>query len=106
MGKSVDSLGRYCAHELQHGAIKVNAKIAGKLFQKAMDGDTAALIFWTKTRMGWKETDRHEHEHRRTYDLDNVPDADLTRLESIFESARSAGGDQDGTGEEASGSVH
>lgn len=56
MGKSVDSLDRYCRHELDTGQLKVNAKIGGKLFQKAMAGDTTALIFWAKTRMGWKET--------------------------------------------------
>jgi hypothetical protein len=61
MGKSEDSLQRYCRDELDLGQLKVNAKIGGKLFQKAMSGDTASLIFWAKTRMGWKETDRLEH---------------------------------------------
>lgn len=56
MGKSADSLQRYCAEELRNGALKVNAQVGGKLFQKAMAGDTASLIFWCKTRMGWKET--------------------------------------------------
>ncbi len=42
--------------ELKNGGLKVNAQIGGKLFQKAMGGDTASLIFWAKTRMGWKET--------------------------------------------------
>jgi hypothetical protein len=61
MNKSVDSLDRYCRRELDYGALAVNAKIGGKLFQKAMAGDTASLIFWAKTRMGWKETQSHEH---------------------------------------------
>lgn len=56
MGKSEDSLQRHCASELKNGALKVNAQIGGKLFQKAMAGDTASIIFWCKTRMGWKET--------------------------------------------------
>ena len=56
MHKSEDSLQRYCREELDNGALKVNAKIGGKLFQKAMGGDTACLIFWCKTRLGWKET--------------------------------------------------
>lgn len=59
MDKSVDSLSRHCGDELKNGALKVNAKIGGKLFQRAMDGDTASLIFWAKTRMGWKETQLH-----------------------------------------------
>lgn len=56
LDKSVDSLDRHCRRELDSGVLKVNAAIGGKLFQKAMNGDTASLIFWAKTRMGWKET--------------------------------------------------
>jgi hypothetical protein len=61
IGRSVDSLDRHCRHQLDSGKFKANAKIGGRLFEKAMGGDTAALIFWAKTQMGWKETDRHEH---------------------------------------------
>lgn len=50
------TLRRYYEKELKNGALKVNAQVGGKLFQKAMGGDTASLIFWAKTRMGWKET--------------------------------------------------
>jgi len=61
IGKSVDWLDKHCRAELDFGALKVNAKIGGKLFQKAMAGDTASLIFWAKTRMGWKETAMVDH---------------------------------------------
>lgn len=61
MGKSEDSLQRYCRAELDLGQLRVNAKIGGKLFQRAMSGDTASLIFWAKTRMGWRETVQHDH---------------------------------------------
>ena len=40
---------------------KANAKIGGTLFNKAVNGDTSAAIFWAKTRMGWKETNVTEH---------------------------------------------
>lgn len=56
MGISETCLKKHCALELKNGALKVNAQVGGKLFQKAMSGDTASLIFWCKTRMGWKET--------------------------------------------------
>lgn len=56
MGVSETTLKNHCSDELKHGGLKVNAQIGGKLFQKAMGGDTAALIFWCKTRLGWKET--------------------------------------------------
>ena len=55
------TLRRYYEKELKNGALKVNAQVGGKLFQKAMSGDTASLIFWAKTRMGWKESTAVEH---------------------------------------------
>ena len=61
LGKCVDLLARECRDELDNGALKVNAKIGGKLFQKAMGGDTSALIWWSKTRMGWSEKQLLEH---------------------------------------------
>lgn len=74
MGKSVDSLGRYCGDELKNGALKVNAQIGGKLFQKAMAGDTASLIFWAKTRMGWKETQVSEFKGDATITFNRTAD--------------------------------
>lgn len=61
LDKSTDSLQRHCRHELDAGLLKVNARVGARLFKKAMDGDTASLIFWMKSRAGWKE--RHVFEH-------------------------------------------
>jgi hypothetical protein len=61
VGRSVDSLQRHCRAELDLGMLKANAQVAGKLYEKCMAGDTASLIFWAKTRMGWRETQAHEH---------------------------------------------
>ena len=36
------------------------AEIGGHLFNKAKGGDTAAQIFWLKTRAQWRETSRVE----------------------------------------------
>ena len=33
-----------------------NAKVAQSLFNQAINGNTSAAIWWTKSRMGWKET--------------------------------------------------
>ena len=41
--------------ELDKSHVEANAKVAGRLFQKALEGDTAAMIFWMKTRAGWNE---------------------------------------------------
>ena len=59
-GINVDTLQKYYKKELHRGAAKACAKVGNALFKKCMDGDTASLIFWAKTRMGWKETNTHE----------------------------------------------
>ncbi len=50
------TLRKYYRDELDHAAIKANAKVGGALFNKAVGGDTSSMIWWTKTRMKWKET--------------------------------------------------
>ena len=50
------TLRKHFRRELDTAKVKANAKIGGKLFSMAMAGNVPALIFWAKTRMGWKET--------------------------------------------------
>ena len=57
---SADTLVKYYQDELDEGRIDANATIAGTLFQQAKKGNTAAAIFWLKTRARWKETQAHE----------------------------------------------
>ena len=54
------TLRKYYRKELDQSLAKANATIGGKLFNKAKDGDVASMIFWLKTRAGWKETTVHE----------------------------------------------
>jgi hypothetical protein len=61
IGVNLSMLERECARELANGADEANAKVAAKLFQKCMRGDTIAMIYWTKTRLGWREVHRTEH---------------------------------------------
>jgi hypothetical protein len=35
--------------------------VGGALFNKAKGGDTAAMIFWMKTRAGWREKNEIDH---------------------------------------------
>ena len=60
VGVNTDTLSKYYDRELAEGKAKANSKVAQSLFQKATAGDTTAAIWWTKTQMGWKETQKHE----------------------------------------------
>ncbi len=57
---SSDTLTRKYRKELDDGRIDANAAIAQTLFQQAKSGNTTAMIFWLKTRAGWKETNVSE----------------------------------------------
>jgi hypothetical protein len=59
-GIHVDTLRAHFATELQSGKAKANAQVGKTLFQKAMGGDTTAMIWWSKTQMRWKEVQQHE----------------------------------------------
>lgn len=61
LGICVDTLAKYYRDELDNARTKANTQIGGALFRKALSGDTASLIFWMKTRAGWKETNVQEH---------------------------------------------
>jgi hypothetical protein len=54
-GIDEDTLNRYFKKELAQGKSKTNSQVGKKLFQRCMDGDTSALIWWSKTQMRWKE---------------------------------------------------
>ena len=61
-GIHVDTLRDKFATELVNGKAKANAQVGKGVFQKAMAGDTTAMIWWTKCQMGWKEPPRQlEH---------------------------------------------
>lgn len=55
-----DTLVKYYKKELEDGRIDANASIGQGLYQQAKKGNVAAMIFWLKTRAGWKETQAHE----------------------------------------------
>ena len=58
IGISIDTLERYYRDELDNSVVRANAKVAAKLFRKAIDGDDIkAQIFWLKTRARWREKD-------------------------------------------------
>lgn len=55
IGIDAKTLRKHYREELDQSMAKANAQIGGALFNKAKGGDTAAMIFWMKTRAGWRE---------------------------------------------------
>jgi hypothetical protein len=57
IGLSLNTLRKYFENELQQGVIKANTAVAQSLFETATkDKNVTAMIFWLKTRAGWKES--------------------------------------------------
>jgi len=56
IGIDEKTMRKYYREELNQATAKANATIGGALFNKAKNGDTAAQIFWMKTRARWRET--------------------------------------------------
>jgi hypothetical protein len=51
-----ETLAIHYRDELDLGVIEANAKVAETLFRQATkEGNTTAAIWWTKSRMGWRE---------------------------------------------------
>ena len=57
---SPKTLRKHFRDELDIGKIQANAKVAGALYQSALDGNVKAQTFWLKTVGGWQETGRVE----------------------------------------------
>ena len=56
-GINRETLAKHFQSEIVTGKAKANARVSKTLFQKIVeDNDTTAMIWWTKTQMGWRET--------------------------------------------------
>ena len=56
LGLTEKTLRKYFREELDSGELEANSKVAQTLFKMATSGEnTAAAIFWLKTRAGWRE---------------------------------------------------
>lgn len=56
------TLKKHYQKELDSAASIANSRISQTLFQKALDGDTTAMIWWTKSRMRWREHKEDQQE--------------------------------------------
>ena len=61
IGIDPKTLRKHYRKELDQSAAQANATIGGALFNKAKSGDTAAAIFWLKTKAGFRETQHIDH---------------------------------------------
>jgi len=57
-GIGVSTLRERFKENLEQGRAKAHAGIGKTLYQKAINGDVASLIWWTKTQMRWTEAPR------------------------------------------------
>ena len=93
-GISTETLTKYFADELISGKAKANSQVGRTLFQKAMGGDTTAMIWWTKTQMKWSETQKVEHTGKdggaiavSSVDLKGLDDTELAQMQALLQKA-------------------
>ena len=55
---------------VQNGKDKADLAVVGALYNKAMKGDTTAMIFWLKNRRPLEWRDRHDFDHKGNVKLD------------------------------------
>jgi hypothetical protein len=49
------TLNRHFREELKHGRALIHARVAAGITAKALTGDNAAMFFYAKAQMGWRE---------------------------------------------------
>ena len=82
------------ATAIKKGKAKANAFVGGKLMSLIKEGNPAAIIFYMKSRCGWRETVRQEItgaegdavkvETKQQYDLSKKSVSQLEALEAIL----------------------
>jgi hypothetical protein len=60
LGMSVETLMKLYRAEYEKGRREADTKVRKKLLDEALGGNTAALLFYCKTQLGMRETNRVE----------------------------------------------
>ena len=60
LGITSRTLRKHYRTELDTSLAEANSKVGGKLYNKAISGDTSAMIFWLKTRAGFREQEKQK----------------------------------------------
>ena len=61
------------ASAIKRGKAKANVFVGGKLMEKIRGGDTASIIFYMKSRCGWRDVERKEITGKDGKDLNVAP---------------------------------
>lgn len=61
LGMVRETIQRNYAEAWRRGKATAKAKVASKLYEKCMNGDTASIFFYLKTQAGWREVQRIDH---------------------------------------------
>lgn len=61
LGLDPKTLRKHYRDEIDNANMRCIAAVAGSLYQQAISGNTAAMIFWMKARAGWREKSEVEH---------------------------------------------
>ncbi len=65
------TLRKHYRQELDFGLVEANAEVCGLLLNKCRKEDTAAILFWLKTRAGFRET---QYIHQETKEVKKFSD--------------------------------
>jgi hypothetical protein len=94
LGIDGKTLTKYYREELDQALARANASVGGALFNKATKGDTAAMIFWMKTRAGWREkqeidlTSSDGSMTPQALNLKNLSDTELEAMAKLMAKAQ------------------
>ena len=88
---SPKTLRKHFREELNIGKIQANAKVAGALYQSALDGNVKAQTFWLKAVGGWQETGEVEIVYegvlgtiKRASEIDRILFGETSEKRAVF----------------------
>lgn len=91
IGVSTSTLTKHYGNELRQGRLEAYAQVAGRLFKKAMDGDTISMIFWMKANPHTKWADKPDQiNHTHTHTISHEERLRLLEQGPVLEQAAEA----------------